>query len=128
MTSPEVHFPDDKEAQDSLNALLYGPKAAEVGKGLSLKGYLRLLEAGFPEEPEEVRQLLDGEFANVEDAMKEVVKVYGTKTPYIPQLWTLLLKQGFTALLHLDNGRILAFTPPKGYVWPEEEKKYLQSV
>lgn len=128
MTSPEVFFPENKEIQDTFIALAYAPKAAEVGKGLSLKGYLRLMEVGFPDEPEEIGRLLSGEFADVEEAMEEVVKVYGTKTPYIPQLWALMMKQGFTAILHLDNGRVLAFTPPKGYVWPKEELRYLQNL
>jgi hypothetical protein len=116
MTSLQIHFPNDKEAQNSL------------GKGLSLKGYLRLLEADFPDNPKEIRHLLKGEFANVEDAMKEIVKVYGTKMPYVPQLWALLAREKLTAILFLDNGRILAFTPPKGFVWPKEELRYLDSI
>ena len=125
MTSLQIHFPNDKEAQNSFEAMEYGPKPAEVGKGLSLEGYLRLLKADLPDNPEEIRDLLNGEFANIEDAMKEVVKVIDTNTPYVPLLWFLRLKGRATALLHLDNGRILAFTPPKGYVWPEEELRYL---
>ncbi len=128
MTSSAVPFPYDKEELDVIEALEYALKVGEVGKGLSLKGYLRLLEAGFLDEPEEIRRLLKGEFANVEDAMKDVVKMYGTKAPYVPQLWALMMKQGFTAILHLDNGRVLAFTPPKGYVWPKEELRYLQNL
>lgn len=104
------------------------PPTREVGKGLSVKGYIKLINAGFPDEPQEVKRLLSGEFANIAEAMEEAVKTYGTKAPYISEVWAALLKGGFMALLHLDDGRVLTFVPPKGYAWPKEDLRYLQNV
>lgn len=116
MTFSEVPFPHDKEAQEVFEEMRYGPATREVGKCLSVKGYIKLINAGFPDDPKEVGRLLRGEFANVAEAMEEAVEMYGTKAPYVTNVWAALLSGGFVAVLHLDNGRVLTFTPPMGYV------------
>jgi len=116
MTLSEVPYPHDKEAQEVFEEMRYGPPAREVGKCLSAKGYIKLINAGFPDEPKEVKRLLRGEFANVAEAMEEAVEMYGTKAPYVTKVWALLLKGGFIAVLYLDDGHVLTFAPPKGYV------------
>lgn len=119
MTSSARPFPYDKEERDVIEALEYALKVGEVGKGLSVKGYLRLIEVGLPDDPREIGRRFHGEYANEAEAREAVLKQYGSLVDFHSDLWGMLLDEGFEALFELDDGRVLVFRPPIGFVWPK---------
>jgi len=120
MTSSAVPFPYDKEEQDVIEAMKYGPQTQAVGNGLSNEGYGKLIDAGLADNPVVIERRLFGVYANEAEAKEATLEFYRGTAKFCPISWPDLLESKFVALAPLDDGRVVAYIPRRFSV-PEEE-------
>lgn len=108
MTSQNCDYTED--VQEVFDYYIYGAKASEVGKGLSAWGYLKLLEVGFPDDPEIIKKYLVGQWDNKEEAVKACAEKLNKDEDFFKEFWPKIKEGGHLIFLHLEDGCVIIYS------------------
>lgn len=112
MTSPQIHFPNDKEAQSVFEGFEYGPKAEEVGKGLRVNGYKKLLGEGLPDDPVIIKDHFNGQWECEGEAIKDLAAKLNVSETCIKGIWSEVKEAGRLTVAELDDGGVVIYESP----------------
>lgn len=100
-----------EEEQQVFDYFVYDGKASEVGSGLSAWGYLRLLEDGFPDDPDSIELFLVGEWENEYEAMKGFPTLHKGSETHFTKCWLEMQRSENIVVRELENGRVVVYIP-----------------
>lgn len=108
MTSQNRDY-SEQEPQ-AFDYLAYEGKASEVGRGLSARGYLKLREVGFPDDPEIIKKYFQGQFDNEEEAVKAWAEELDWPEHLLKVMWKGLKEVIPLRVEDVDGGGIIIYT------------------
>jgi hypothetical protein len=104
--------PYTKVEQAVWDALLYSDKAREVGKNLTVDGYKKLREDGFPDNPELIKKHVYSEWNNEHEAIKAFAVSLGMSETFINGIWSEMKEDGKLRVGNLEDGRVVTYESP----------------